>query len=122
MNISVRNFLGYSYNHGYITIMNNKVLNEILWEGKFETMDNYMPDGIAKSSVVKQLITYLRAKYLCLHSSSMQEQLRVLLFKSSSTFSSFTIITILFSLRVSIVIAMSDGIVLILNLKCDKRD
>ena len=53
MNISVRNFLGYSYNHGYITIMNNKVLNEILWEGKFETMDNYMPDGIAKSSVVK---------------------------------------------------------------------
>ena len=53
MNINVRDFLGNSYNHGYITIMNNKVLNEVLWEGKYETIDNYIPDDIDELSVVK---------------------------------------------------------------------
>ena len=53
MKVNVRDFLGDSYNHGYITIMNNKVLNEILWEGKFETIDNYIKDEIAELDVVK---------------------------------------------------------------------
>ena len=53
MEVNVRDFLGNSYNHGYITIMNNKVLNEILWEGKFETIDNYIKEEIAKLDVVK---------------------------------------------------------------------
>lgn len=53
MNVNVRDFLGYSYNHGYITIMNNKVLNEVLWEGKFETIDNYIPNDIVKLEVIK---------------------------------------------------------------------
>lgn len=53
MSVSVREFLDHSYNHGYITIMNNKELNQVLWEGKHETMDNYIPDDIAILSVVK---------------------------------------------------------------------
>lgn len=53
MNVNVRDFLGYSYNHGYITIMNNKILNEVLWEGKFETIENYIPDDIVKLEVIK---------------------------------------------------------------------
>lgn len=53
MNVNVRDFLGSSYNHGYITIMNNKVLNEVLWEGKFETIDNYIPNDIVKLEVIK---------------------------------------------------------------------
>ena len=53
MNINVRDFLGYSYNHGYITIMNNNVLNEILWEGKFETIEHFIPRDISKSNVIK---------------------------------------------------------------------
>ena len=53
MNVNVRDFLGSSYNHGYITIRNNKVLNEVLWQGKFETIDNYIADNIVKLDVVK---------------------------------------------------------------------
>ena len=53
MKVNVREFLGCSYNHGYITIMNNKVLNEVLWEGKFETIDNYIKEDIVKLEVVK---------------------------------------------------------------------
>lgn len=53
MEVNVRDFLGSSYRHGYITIKNNKGLNEVLWEGKFETIDNYIKDKIAKLNVVK---------------------------------------------------------------------
>lgn len=54
MNVNVNDFLGASYNHGdYITIMNNKVLNEVIWEGKFETVDNHMPWDVYKLDVVK---------------------------------------------------------------------
>ena len=53
MKISVNEFLNLSYNHGYITIMNNKVLNEVLWEGKFETMDDHIDWNIQKLDVVK---------------------------------------------------------------------
>lgn len=54
MNVSVQEFLGTSYNHGdYIKIINNLVLNEVLWEGKYETMDNYIPMHISKLSVHK---------------------------------------------------------------------
>lgn len=53
MSISVNEFLNLSYNHGYIQIMNNKVLNEVLWEGKFETMDNHIPFDIQKLKVIK---------------------------------------------------------------------
>lgn len=53
MNINVRDFLGASYNHGYIIIINNKELNEVLWEGKYETIENQIPSYIAKADVVK---------------------------------------------------------------------
>lgn len=60
MNINVRDFLGNSFNHGdYITIINNvpsKTIGDVyktLWEGKFETMDNYIKDDIAMLEVVK---------------------------------------------------------------------
>lgn len=53
MKISVNEFLNLSYNHGYIIIMNNKVLNEVLWEGKFETMDDHIDWKIQKLDVVK---------------------------------------------------------------------
>lgn len=53
MKISVRKFLDFSYNHGYITIVNNKNLNEILWEGEFETMDNHIDWEICDLEVIK---------------------------------------------------------------------
>lgn len=53
MEVNVRDFLGSSYNHGYITILNNKGLNEVLWKGKFETIDNYIKDDIARLNVIK---------------------------------------------------------------------
>ena len=60
MNVSVRDFLGYSYNHGnYITIVNNIPSNEggevykKLWEGKYETIDHYIPEDIIVLDVVK---------------------------------------------------------------------
>lgn len=54
MNVSVKEFLDFSYNHGqHITIVNNKNLNEILWEGDFETMDNHIPYDIVKLEIVK---------------------------------------------------------------------
>ena len=54
MEISVNKFLNYSYNHGnLITIMNNCKLNQILWQGKYETMDYYIPYDIQELEVVK---------------------------------------------------------------------
>lgn len=53
MNISVREFLDASYNHEYIIIANNKDLGKTLWEGKFETIDHFIPIMIAKLNVVK---------------------------------------------------------------------
>lgn len=53
MDVNVRNFLGYSYNHGYITIKNNKGIGDTLWEGHFETIDHFIPEYIALSNVVK---------------------------------------------------------------------
>lgn len=54
MNINVREFLSYSYNHGdYITILKNQPIKEVLWEGKFETMKNEIPTDVAKSNVAK---------------------------------------------------------------------
>lgn len=53
MKINVNEFLNLSYNHGYIQIKNNKVLNEVLWEGKYETIDNHIPYDIIKLEVVK---------------------------------------------------------------------
>ena len=53
MNISVREFLDFSYNHGYITIANNKNLGETLWEGDFETMDNHIDWNIRDLKVIK---------------------------------------------------------------------
>jgi len=50
----VKDFLNYSYNHGdYITIKNNLELNEILWEGKFETVDNHIDWDVQELDVVK---------------------------------------------------------------------
>lgn len=53
MKVTVNEFLGASYRHGYITILNNKVLNEVLWEGVFETADNHIPWNIHKLEVIK---------------------------------------------------------------------
>ncbi len=53
MNINVNDFLGASFNHGYITVKNNKELNEVIWEGKFETHDNHIPWDVHKLDVVK---------------------------------------------------------------------
>ena len=53
MKVSLNEFLGSSYNHGYITIMNNKGLNEVLWEGWFETIDNHIDWEVQKLEVVK---------------------------------------------------------------------
>lgn len=54
MNINVREFLDYSYNHGNkITIINNNELNKVLWEGKEETIDNHIDWNIRESKVVK---------------------------------------------------------------------
>lgn len=53
MKISVNEFLGASYNHGYITIMNNKPLKEVIWEGKYETIDNHIDWEVQKLEVVK---------------------------------------------------------------------
>ena len=60
MKVNVRDFLGHSYNHGdYITIVNNIPSSEggevykTLWEGKFETIDHYIPEDIIVLDVVK---------------------------------------------------------------------
>ena len=53
MNINVRDFLGYSYNHGYIQIRNNKDLGKMLWEGKFETIDHQIPNDVINLKVIK---------------------------------------------------------------------
>lgn len=54
MGVNVVTFLGYSYNHGnYIEIRNNLELNEIIWEGKFETVDNHIDFDVLKLEVVK---------------------------------------------------------------------
>ena len=54
MNVTVRDFLGSSYNHGdYITVVNNKTLNEVLWEGKYETVNNHIDWAIYDLKVVK---------------------------------------------------------------------
>lgn len=54
MKVSVRDFLGSSYNHGeYITIVNNKELNENIWKGKFETIDNHILWDVYDLEVVK---------------------------------------------------------------------
>lgn len=53
MNVNVRDFIGYSVNHGYIKIVNCLDLNKVLWEGKFETPEHYIPSYIAKSNVEK---------------------------------------------------------------------
>lgn len=54
MNVTVRDFLGSSYNHGdYITVVNNKALNEVLWEGKYETVNNHIDWAIYDLKVVK---------------------------------------------------------------------
>ena len=53
MNVNVRDFLGYSYNHGYIAILDNRDYGKVLWEGKFETPEHYIPTRIAKLDVVK---------------------------------------------------------------------
>ena len=39
MGISVKQLLDYSYNHGYIVVMNNKGLNDVLWQGKSDIID-----------------------------------------------------------------------------------
>ena len=52
MNISVREFLDYSYNNKYKKIINNKT-EKILWEGEFETIDHHIPIQIQKLNVVK---------------------------------------------------------------------
>lgn len=53
MKVNVRDFLGSSYNHGYITIRNNKVLNEILWQGDFETPDNHIDYDVDNLEIIK---------------------------------------------------------------------
>ena len=54
MKVSVRDFLGASYNHGdNITIINNKDLNKIIWEGKFETIENHIPWDVHDLDVIK---------------------------------------------------------------------
>lgn len=60
MGISVNRFLNYSFNHGdYIEIVNNIPSDEpgnvykTLWEGKYETIENYIPYDIKELEVVK---------------------------------------------------------------------
>ena len=53
MNVNVRDFLGASYNHGYIIIMNNKALNKVIWEGKYDTIDDHIPWDVYDLNVVK---------------------------------------------------------------------
>lgn len=60
MKVNVRDFLGYSYNHGdSITIINNLPSNEVgdvykvLWKGKYETIDHNIPEDIVRLEVVK---------------------------------------------------------------------
>ena len=60
MNVTVRDFLGSSYNHGdSITIINNipsktsGIVHKTLWEGKFQTVDNHMDWAIYDLKVVK---------------------------------------------------------------------
>ena len=54
MGISVNKFLNYSYNHGdLITIYNNRALNQIVWQGKYETIDYHIPYDIQELEVVK---------------------------------------------------------------------
>lgn len=53
MNITVREFLNYSYNHGYITIANDNDLGKTIWEGNYETSDNCIPSYIANLEVIK---------------------------------------------------------------------
>ena len=54
MEITVREFLGNSYNHGdSIKVMNNLELNEIIWEGQFETISDHIPFEYLDYKVVK---------------------------------------------------------------------
>lgn len=60
MNVSVRDFLGSSYNHGdYITVVNNipsKTPGQVyktIWEGKYQTMDNHIDWRVYDLEVVK---------------------------------------------------------------------
>lgn len=54
MNVSLRDFLGCSYNHGdYITVLKNESIRNVLWEGKFETIDNHIDWDIYDSKVAK---------------------------------------------------------------------
>ena len=54
LGINVARFLGYSYNHGdLISVINNKAPYQTLWKGKYETIDNHIPDDIQLLEVVK---------------------------------------------------------------------
>lgn len=60
MKISVRDFLGNSYNHGnYIEIVNNIPsytsgnIYKTLWKDKYETINNSIPDNISELAVIK---------------------------------------------------------------------
>ena len=51
--MTIREFLGLKVSCDYITIVNNDTLNEVLWDGEYETIDNQIPDKIANSKLVK---------------------------------------------------------------------
>lgn len=54
MNVTVRDFLGSSYNHGdYITVLKNEPIRSVLWEGKYETVNNHIDWAIYDLKVVK---------------------------------------------------------------------
>lgn len=51
--MTIREFLGLKVNCSYITIVNANELNKTLWEAKYETIDNQIPDKIANSEMIK---------------------------------------------------------------------
>ena len=54
MNVTVRDFLGASYNHGeHITVVDNKDICKVIWTGEFETPTDHIPWKVQDMNVVK---------------------------------------------------------------------